>query len=98
MESTFLHSFIKATHLKAWIRRPTCPPAVRECAALFNKFIVSMNDGRLNPTDEEVSESSFTASFRILGDSAAYFGNDAHIQACLRFDGVDYASSSTHPG
>ena len=85
-------------HLKAWIRRPTCPPAVRECAALFNKFIVSMNDGRLDPTDEEVSESSFTASFRIPGDSAAYFGNDGHIQACLRFDGVHYARSTAHLG
>lgn len=39
LEETISQSFIQAAKLRAWLARPDCPPAIRECLALFNKYI-----------------------------------------------------------
>jgi len=37
METTIVHTFIKAGKLKRWLSRPDCPPVIKECKILFDK-------------------------------------------------------------
>ena len=38
MESTLLHSFLKAGHLKHWLAELDCPAVIKECKTLFDKI------------------------------------------------------------
>jgi hypothetical protein len=38
MESTMLHSFLKASNLKCWLAKPDCPTVIKECKVLFKKI------------------------------------------------------------
>lgn len=37
METTMVHTFIKAGKLKRWLARPDCPLVIKECKILFDK-------------------------------------------------------------
>jgi len=39
-----LQSFIKSSRLKAWLAKPDCPPAIRECKRLFDALFSSHFD------------------------------------------------------
>ncbi|KIJ65075.1 hypothetical protein HYDPIDRAFT_50134, partial [Hydnomerulius pinastri MD-312] len=37
LESTMLQSYLKGAKLCAWLSRPNCPPAIRECKILLDR-------------------------------------------------------------
>jgi len=47
METTMVHTFIKAGKLKQWLSRPDCPPVIKECKILFDKaYALKVHDVR----------------------------------------------------
>jgi hypothetical protein len=44
MESTLLHSFLRAAKLKRWFGDPFCPPVIREIKLLFDQIYAKIPD------------------------------------------------------
>jgi hypothetical protein len=88
MESTMLRSFIKIARIKAWLARPSCPPAIREIKALFDKIFIKTLP---NQTDDAGGQSEL--------DPASEPGIATRIlHARFKYRGVMYSRSSTHLG
>lgn len=92
LEATMLHSFLRAGHLRHWLERPDCPPAIAECKILFDKLSLSSIEEPENPRRE-------THATNIPSDLAVLLaGRKVSTQARLTYDGHVYARSATHLG
>ena len=107
METTMVHTFIKAGKLKQWLARPDCPPVIKECKILFDKaYAPKVHDvvsGIDDDRDGVFMETSFTDDHPapcIVPDELRHFTKKAKVvmRARLRHHGVIYAISSTHLG
>ena len=107
METTMVHTFIKAGKLKRWLARPDCPPVIKECKILFDKaYAPKVHDvvsGIDDDRDGVFMETSFTDDHPapcIVPDELCHFTKKAKVvmRARLRHHGVIYAISSTHLG
>jgi len=106
METTMVHTFIKAGKLKRWLARTDCPPVIKECKILFDKAyapkvhdISEVDDGG----DGVFVETSFTDDHPapcVVPDELRRFTQKAKavMRARLRHRGIIYAISSTHLG
>jgi hypothetical protein len=104
-----LRSFFRAANLRRWLGRPDCPPAIRECKKLFDKWYGPSTTGEndchslsgdgvfvqcLTPDDEENSKGVPTPP------DLRHLVSRSHInlRARLKHNGIVYARSSTHLG
>jgi hypothetical protein len=79
-----LQSFIRSSRLRAWLAKPDCPPAIRECQRLFNRLFSSHLD------DLPVEDAHFPEVHGMHGMHKT--------SRRFKYDGVNYATSSTHIG
>lgn len=106
MESTLLHSFLRAAKLKRWFSDSLCPPVIREIKLLFDHIYASKtsDDDHFTPTDElndvDQCESSFMASSAPanLRPLLTKLTHKVHLQARFKHHGILYATSKTHQG
>jgi hypothetical protein len=107
LETTILHTFVKAGKLKRWLARVDCPPVIKECKILFDKayapkvpdYGIVVDDGGdgifVEPmiADEPPHPRTVPDELRPLAGKAT-----AIMRARLRHRGIIYANSSTHLG
>lgn len=106
MESTLLHSFLRAAKLKRWFNDPSCPPVIREIKLLFDRIYATKtpDDNHVASTDElddvDRREGSFIGSSvpTDLRPLLTKITNKVHLQARFKHDGIIYATSKTHQG
>jgi hypothetical protein len=78
LEQTLLNSFLKASRIKHWLARPDCPPAIKECRVLFDRYL-SQNSPRDAPRPiPPVVEISETPP-RIQYDGLTYARSGTHL-------------------
>jgi hypothetical protein len=101
MESTLLHSFLRAGNLKRWLAKPDCPAVIKECKILFDKIYAPKVSG------DDTSEGAVginhvnTVAKTIPEDLRLLLGplqRQAIMPARLRHHGIIYATSKTHTG
>jgi len=82
LEATILKSYMRASNIRRWLRRPDCPAVIREFKRLFELSFVTSNRRAANfDTDDE-------ANFAKLTTEPAHF----------KYDGTNYSRASTHLG
>jgi hypothetical protein len=106
MESTLLHSFLKAAKLKRWFGDPLCSPVIREIKLLFDRIYTTKTPDYdcTIPSDELDDVNQHGGSF--IGSSPpadlrpllTKITNKVHLQARLKHHGIIYATSKTHQG
>ena len=100
MESTLLHSFLKAGNLKRWLAKPDCPNVIKECKLLFDKIYAPKlsEDG----IGEEAMERDLDFVRKAVPDDLRPLLGPLHCQAAMharvRHNGIIYATSKTHTG
>ncbi|KAF8574710.1 hypothetical protein K439DRAFT_1649726 [Ramaria rubella] len=99
LETTMLQAFIRGAKLRHWLRRPDCPPAIKECSKLFEKAYSSKGYDDLIPHDD-------VDNFNVL-PLPQTFPEELYVitkqqkgvlPAYRKQDGVVYATSSAHLG
>ncbi|KIJ57971.1 hypothetical protein HYDPIDRAFT_44688 [Hydnomerulius pinastri MD-312] len=107
LESTMLQSYLKGAKLRAWLSRPNCPPAIRECKILLDQAYRSQNNAHEVDADGVISpdgtQSPGTSKMTALPrDLQALIGRrSAVLRAHVKHHdsvGVFYSRSSTHIG
>lgn len=105
METTMLHTFIKAAKLKRWLGRSDCPPVIKECKALFDKAYTPRNrddndidDARDDILTETLSTDDHTTRTIPLELRPLAKKSKAVMRARLRHGGIIYADCATHLG
>jgi hypothetical protein len=103
MESTLLHSFLRAGNLKRWLAKPDCPAVIKECKLLFDKIYLPKvpEDHSSNVHGDMYADDAGTMSNTIpmdLRPLLASFQHQIIIRARLRHNGVMLATSKTHIG
>ena len=100
MESTLLHSFLKAGNLKRWLAKPDCPNVIKECKLLFDKIYAPKlsEDG----IGEEAMERDLDFVRIAVPDDLRPLLGPLHRQAAMharvRHNGIIYATSKMHTG
>ena len=101
MESTLLHSFLKAGNLKRWLAKPDCPAVIKECKILFNKIYApkflgdDIGEGVVDTDDANVAVKTVPEDLRpLLGPSQ----RQAVVRARIQHNNLIYATSKTHTG
>jgi hypothetical protein len=101
MESTLLHSFLKAGNLKRWLAKPDCPPVIKECKILFDKiYAPKVAEGEISVGDMDSDHHSGPMK-TIPEDLCVLLGSLQHkaiMCARLHHNGVIYTTSNTHMG
>jgi hypothetical protein len=97
-EATLVDSFVKASRLKAWVLRLDCPPAIKECATLYNKFFPSTDEQRIE-NQEDAPETHQTKP-QHLPQELRDLLTSADVQRCIRLKqhGSLYTTSTVHLG
>jgi len=101
MESTLLHSFLRAGNLKRWLAKPDCPAVIKECKILFDKIYApkvpeentdkgGVDTNHVNTEPKTIPEDLHP----LLGP----LQRQAIMPARLRYNGIIYATSKTHAG
>jgi hypothetical protein len=106
METTMLHTFIKAAKLKCWLGRSDCPPVIKECKALFDKAYTPRNRDDNNIDDacddiltETLSTDNHTTPCTILLKLHPLAKKSKAVMcAQLQHGGIIYANCATHLG
>jgi len=99
MESTLLHSFLKAGNLKRWLAKPDCPAVIKECKRLFDKiYRPKVSDGDVSEGDLHVSHPVPKNIPQDLRPLLGPLQHQAIMCARLRHNGVIYTTSDTHTG
>jgi hypothetical protein len=96
LESTILSSYVQAAQLKAWLSRDECPPAIKECQALFRKAFAPPGDlehGDSNEAFRHTQPCSTPDDLRTLISQRSIT-----LHARYSVNGVVYARNSTHVG
>jgi hypothetical protein len=98
-----LQSFIKAGKLRHWLARVNCPPVIKECKALFDKFYAPVqHDTEIDDGGDGVFvETSFADNLPVPCTTPDDLFNLVQQQktvmpAQLQHYGVIYATSSAH--
>jgi hypothetical protein len=88
-----LQSFIRGGNLRRWLGRPDCPPAIKECKALFDKAYGKQDD-------ECTDNQPLPGVSQILPDDLriATKQQKGVLYAHVKHDDVVYARASTHLG
>ena len=99
MESTLLHSFLRASKLKRWLARIDCPQVFREIKELFDKLYapkIRDSDGVTEEDDEAQTSTRSTPHDlqSILGSKS----DRISMRARLKHNGVVFSVASTHAG
>jgi hypothetical protein len=94
LESTIHRSFLKIARLKSWLTRPSCPPSIKTCKALFDKtFSVESHSDENHPPPSSDRWTQLPEEVRaLLGDSVVT------IHTRYRHNRHIYSRSSTHLG
>ena len=105
MESTLLHSFLRAAKLKRWFGDPFCPPVIREIKLLFDWIYAKTPDSDHMALISEVNDadwckdSSLRSSAPIdLHPLLAKITHKVHLHARFKHCGILYATFKTHQG
>ena len=99
MESTLLHSFLRASKLKHWLARIDCPQVFREIKELFDKLYAPKICDSDGVTEEDDEAQTLTWSTphdlqSILGSKS----NRISMWARLKHNGVVFSVASMHAG
>src|ERR1700676_1152980 len=100
MESTLLHSFLKAGNLKRWLAKPNCPTVIKECKSLFDKiYAPKVLEGNINGGDvgtgiDGVDKGIPANLHPLLGPLECR----AVMHVRIQHNDVIYATSQTHVG
>ncbi|KAF9523955.1 hypothetical protein CPB83DRAFT_774674, partial [Crepidotus variabilis] len=90
IEATMFTSWIRAARLRMWLKRPDCPPALRECRKVFDKAFGQVD------ADQTPAASAFTPvpdHLRSLVQGPRIALRARHI-----VDNIVYSRESTHVG
>ena len=102
LESTLLHTFIKATKLRRWLTKPGCPAAIKECKCLFDKAYAPRRDynGDHDVVDEDFHdiELGVTEERSIPQALRSLISGNIVLRARHKHQGIVYTRSSTHLG
>jgi hypothetical protein len=105
MESTLLHSFLRAAKLKRWFADPFCPPVIKEIKLLFDCIYTAKtpDDDPNVPTDEfddvDLHKDPIMGSAPVdLRPLLMKLTNKVHLRARLKHRDILYATSKTHQG
>jgi hypothetical protein len=102
MESTLLHSFLKAGNLKRWLAKPDCPAVIKECKMLFDKiYAPKLSEATVSEGGVDADRVAMVASKAVPEDLRPLLGlprRQAIMRARLRHNGIIYATSNTHIG
>jgi hypothetical protein len=101
LESTFVHSFIRAAKLRRWLARDDCPPAIKECKCLFDKAYALKNNhaGSTNGLFSEAHDDADPVlESEIPSELQRLVTGQIRLQARCKHQGVMYSRSSTHLG
>jgi hypothetical protein len=103
-----LQSFSRAANLRLWLGRPDCPPAIRECKKLFDKWYgtsASDNERQCLAGDGVFVQSlapedvAYSKGVPVPSDLCHLVSSTKiTLQVRLTHNGVVYARSSTHLG
>ena len=99
MESTLLHSFLRASKLKRWLARTDCPQVFQEIKELFDKLYAPKT-----PDSDEVTKEDDEVQTLIQGiphDLQSILGSKGDkisMRARLKRNGVVFSVASTHAG
>ena len=99
MESTLLHSFLRAGNLKHWLAKPDCPAVIKECKLLFDKIYLPKVPEDHSSNIHGDADNAGTMSNTIpmdLHSLLASFQHHITIHARLQHNGVMLATSKTH--
>ena len=102
MESTLLHSFLKAGNLKRWLAKPDCPAVIKECKILFdNIYAPKLSEANVSEGGMDTDRVARVASKAVPEDLRPLLGLpqcQAIMCARVRHNGIIYATSNTHIG
>lgn len=101
MESTLLHSFLRAGNFKRWWSRPDCPGIIKECKSIFDKIFVPNR-----PDDSEfgdvcdLEDTTSGSEYKIPQDLVPLLQTEDRVfmRARFKMDHIIYSRSSTHVG
>ena len=98
MESTLLHSFLKAGNLKRWLAKPDCPAVIKECKILFdNIYAPKLSEANVSK-GMDTDHIARVASKAVSEDLQPLLGlpqRQAIMCARVRHNGIMYATSNT---
>ena len=101
MESTLLHSFLRAGNLKRWLAKPDCPAVIKECKILFDKiYAPKVSEADTGKEAVDIDHVN-TVAKTIPEDLRPLLGvsqRQVIMPARLRHNGIIYATSKTHTG
>lgn len=101
MELTLLNSFLKASKLRRWLADPSCPDFIKEIKVLYDKVYtpVTLNDDSNETSEEDQSSASRPQTMPDdLRPLAGKTSRSIFLCAHIKFRGVTYSTSRTHPG
>ncbi|KDR68199.1 hypothetical protein GALMADRAFT_78892, partial [Galerina marginata CBS 339.88] len=93
LEATMLTYYSKAAKLKHWLARPNCPPFIKECKTLFDKF--AGNAMRTSDNDD-IADSAYLPVPAALKN--IFHDPKVALRARHQSNGVFFSRSSTHVG
>ena len=103
MESTLLHSFLKAVKLQHWLSDPQSPPIFKEIKMAFNKIYWSSNsyDNLHDDSPADQSDLDVTTPRSIPDDLKALkhiSRNKIFLKTHIKVQGIFYTCLETHLG
>ncbi|KIJ10150.1 hypothetical protein PAXINDRAFT_86481, partial [Paxillus involutus ATCC 200175] len=97
IEVTILQSFIQGTRLRCWLSRSDCPPAIKECKALFDKHITGSREPAFSLPPPSIAADKQQSP--VPHDLASLVSHKhATFHACYDQGGMLYSRHSTHTG
>ena len=99
MESTLLHSFLKAGNLKCWLAKPDCHAVIKECKLLFDKIYLPKvpEDHSSNVHGDTDDAGTMSNTIPVdLHSLLASFQHHITIHVRLQHNRVMLATSKTH--
>ena len=99
MESTLLHSYLRAANLRRWLSDPNATPVFQEISDLFNKIYRARGSGddvaAESPIDEENTKQSWAIP-KDLSTLLPFAGRSIFLQARIKLSGTMYSVAKTH--
>ena len=98
MESTLLHSFLKAANLRRWLSNPQSPSIFREIKNVFDEIHLGSNSYNDPHADPDLDISTPRSVPKDLQEMLSISDTKVYIRARIKLQGIFYASSDTHLG
>ena len=94
LENTMLQTYLKGSRLRAWLSRPQCPQAIRECKVLLDHAYEVHDNDRTEPRATVKSPNvPVPADLKVLIRQGA-----AVLHSRVKHMGVVYSRATTHLG